>query len=524
MPATSEVMATAYRRCADGDLPGAEQACLQVLRAEPRHAPALHLLGVIANQGGRNDLAVEWIRQAIILNPNNPDAYFNLGVACRPLDRLDESIAAYRRALQLNPSFVSGHSNLIYTLHFHPAYDPSMVAEERQRWNLRFGEPLKRLILPNANERGMDRRLRIGYVSPDFRDHVVGRNLLPLFERHDPQRYEIFCYAGVMRPDQLTDKFRQRAQQWRSTVGVSDEELAGMIRRDGVDILVDLTQHMEGNRLSMFARKPAPIQVSFAGYPESTGLEAIEHRISDRFLEGGSADVRTGRKEQVHLIDSFWCYDPCGDDVEVNRLPALESGTITFGCLNNFCKVNERVLSLWARVLGKVADSRLVLLSRVGRHRQRTLEALERSGIEKQRVEILDFRPRREYLELYHRLDIVLDTFPYNGHTTSLDALWMGVPVVSLVGNTPVSRAGLSQLTNLGLPELAAHSESEYVSIAESLARNLPRLAELRSALRARMKNSVLMDAARFTRQVENAYREMWQAWRLGREIAKDEG
>jgi len=255
------------------------------------------------------------------------------------------------------------------------------------------------------------------------------------------------------------------------------------------------------------------VQVSFAGYPESAGLEAIEHRISDRHLERDPAGQETGRRERLSLLDSFWCYDPCGMEVNVNPLPAQETGAVTFGCLNNFCKVNEPVLRLWARVLGKVAGSSLLLLARVGSHRQRTLETLERAGVDARRVKFVENRARRDYLELYHRLDIVLDTFPYNGHTTSLDALWMGVPVVSLAGETPVSRAGLSQLTNLGLPELVARSETEFVNIADRLARDFPRLAQLRATLRGRMQTSVLMDAPRFTRQIEQAYRSMWERW-----------
>jgi len=367
--------------------------------------------------------------------------------------------------------------------------------------------------LPHANDCAVDRRLRIGYVSPVFLDEVVGRNLIPLFRRHDRRNFEILCYSGVARPDPLTAVFREHAHAWRSTVGVGDEALAEMIRSDGVDILVDLTQHMAGNRLPMFARQPAPVQVSFAGYPESTGLEAIGYRISDRHLEAGSKVEDNRRKEQVCLIDSFWCYDPCGAEVEAGPLPALENGTVTFGCLNNFSKVNERTLSLWARVLGRVTNSRLILLSGMGSQRERTLETLRKEGVERGRVEFVDFRPRRDYLELYRRLDIVLDTAPYNGHTTNLDALWMGAPVVSLAGKTPVSRAGLSQLTNIGLPELVAHSEEDFVRIAVELAGDLPRLAELRSTLRDRMQASVLMDAERFARQIEEAYREMWRGW-----------
>jgi predicted O-linked N-acetylglucosamine transferase (SPINDLY family) len=318
-----------------------------------------------------------------------------------------------------------------------------------------------------------------------------------------------------MLPDSVTARFRERADQWRSTIGVGDEALAAMIRRDGVDILVDLTQHLEGNRLPMFARQPAPVQVSFAGYPESAGLDAIEHRISDRYLEIHSSVDALGDKEHVHFIDSFWGYDPCGIELEVNRLPGSETGRVTFGSLGNFRKVNDRVLKVWARVLGGVTDSHMLIWCPAGSARERTLEILEREGVAAHRVEFVGQQPRPDYLALYHRLDIVLDTFPYNGHTTSLDALWMGVPVVSLAGSAPVSRAGLSQLSNLGLSELVAFSEEDYVRTAAELAADLSRLAELRSTLRPRMKASVLMDGPRFARNIEAAYRAMWTRWSL---------
>jgi len=497
-----------------GRLDEAVTAFHRALHLKPDHPEALNNLGNTLRERGQPDDAVAVIRRALELKPDYSDAHNNLGSALKDLCLLDEALAAYRRAIQLEPEHASAHSNLVFALHLHPGHNIRTIAEERHRWNRQFSHPLKRFILPHPIDPAVARPLRIGYVSPDFRDHVVGRNLLPLFRFHDRLNFEVLCYSGVAQPDQLTDEIRRHARQWRNAAGVEDETLAEMIRQDGVDILVDLTQHLAGNRLAVFARKPAPIQASFAGYPESTGLDAIEYRISDRHLEAGSANVGTGSKERVCLIDSFWCYDPCGEDVEVNGLPAGESGQITYGCLNNVCKVNEPVLGLWARVLGRVANSRLVLLSTVGSHRQRILETLGSEGVEAHRVEFVEYRPRREYLETYHRLDIVLDTAPYNGHTTSLDALWMGVPVVSLVGETPVSRAGVSQLTNLGLPELAAHSEEDYVRIAVELAGNLARLSELRSTLRSRMKASVLMDAPRFARNIEAAYRSMWEAWR----------
>jgi len=498
---------------AQGQFGEAVAAYRRALELIPNYPRAHNNLGNALRERGQVDEALAAYRRALELRPDYPEAHNNLGVALKDLGQLDEAIASFRRALQCDPGVASAHSGLIYTLHFHPRHNASSISEECGRWNRQFSEPVKHFILPHANNREPERRLRVGYVSPDFRAHVVGRYILPLFEHHTREQFEVLCYSGVLLPDWMTERFRTLAGGWRNTVGVSDARLAEMIREDGVDILVDLTQHMAGNRLPVFARKPAPVQVSFAGYPESTGVETIEYRISDRYLESGSADDETGRKEQVCLIDSFYCYDARGMEAEVNLLPALESGTVTFGCLNNFCKVNERVLSLWARVLGKVADSRLVISSPAGGHRPRIIEALEREGVAAPRVEFVGLRPLREYVELYHRLDVALDTFPYNGGVTTCDALWMGVPVVSLAGETPVSRAGLSLLSNLGLPELVAHSETDYVSIAESLAGNLPHLAGLRSTLSDRMRHSVLIDAPRFARSVEAAYRSMWRAW-----------
>ena len=503
-----------------GDLAEAIAAYLRALALKPNSYETHNNLGIALKDQDELDQAIAAFRRSIELKPDSPQALNNLGNALKDRGELDEAVTAFRRALQIKPDQPGVHSNLVFALHFHPGPRAGAIAEEHQRWNRQFSDPLRQFMLPRANDPAVaGRRLRIGYVSPDFRDHVVGRNLLPLFEHHDRQSFDILCYAGVSRPDKWTGAFQRRAQHWRSTVGIPDEALAGMIRQDGVDILVDLSQHTAGNRLPMFARQPAPVQVSFAGYPDSTGLQAIQYRISDRYLEPGALNDETAGGEHVLLIDSFWCYDPCGLEIEVNRLPTAESGGVTFGCLNAFSKVNEPVLRLWARVIKSVRDSRLILRTGMGSHRRRTLDTFEQEGVASHRVGFVEPHPRREYLALYHRLDIALDTAPYNGHTTSLDALWMGVPVVTLAGETPVSRAGLSQLTNLGLPELVAHSEAEYVAIAEALAQDHARLARLRSTLRDRMQNSVLMDAPRFARGVESAYRSMWRRARM-----KDEG
>jgi predicted O-linked N-acetylglucosamine transferase (SPINDLY family) len=357
----------------------------------------------------------------------------------------------------------------------------------------------------HPTSRDQNRRLRIGYVSPDFRQHVVGFNLQPLFEHHDHEQFEIFCYSDVVAPDTITRWFEKRADHWVDSHRLSDEQLAEQIRLDRIDLLVDLALHTRENRLLVFAEKPAPVQVSFAGYPGSTGVSAIQYRLSDPYL-----DPQPNGGDVVHLPHSFWCYQP-NEDVPVNPLPAGDAGIITFGCLNNFCKINASVLDLWARVMKQVQGSRLLLLARQGSHRRRTIDYLRQQGVDSDRVEFVSYAPRREYLMQYHRIDIGLDTFPYNGHTTSLDSLWMGVPVVTLCGELAVSRAGFSQLSNLGLRELVARSADEFVTIATALAADRNKLRQLRTELRPRMQQSPLMDAAGFARGIETGYGKLIQ-------------
>ena len=291
------------------------------------------------------------------------------------------------------------------------------------------------------------------------------------------------------------------------------QQVAERIRSDRIDILVDLALHTANNRLLVFARKPAPVQVTWLGYPGTTGLSAIDYRLTDPYLDPPGLFDAFYSEESIRLPDTFWCYDPLTDQPPVNALPALENGFITFGCLNNFCKVNDGCLALWAQVLQAVPQSRLLLLAPRGQAREHVLARLQQEGIAAPRVEFADRQPRLEYLKLYHRIDLGLDPLPYNGHTTSLDAFWMGVPTLTLVGKTVVGRAGWSQLCNLGLKELAAETPEQYVALAAELAADLPRLQELRGTLRQRMLRSPLMDANRFARHVEQAYRQMWRRW-----------
>jgi protein O-GlcNAc transferase len=505
-----------------GRLDAAIAACQQAIALNPNLPEAHNNLGNALRDNGQLDEAISAYRQTIALNPNLPETHSNLGSVLKDMGQLDEAIAAYRHAIALRPTYSEAHSNLVFAMQYHPRYDAEAIAEETRRWNRQYAEPLRSFIEVHHNDRQPDRLLRVGYVSADFRTHASAHFLIPLLKHHDRQQVEVYCYAQVVRPDAKTLQFQHHAAAWRNIVGISDEQVAAQIRQDRIDILVDLKLHTAENRLLVFARKPAPVQVTWLGNPGSTGLTTIDYRLSDPYLDppAVSAVEPPGMDESVYsertirLPETFWCYDPLdGRDIPVSPLPAQTSGIVTFGCLNNFCKINDDVLALWANVLRQVPNSRLLLLARPGSHRQRTLDRLQKDGIDPTRVEFISNQPHEKYLQTYHRIDIGLDTFPCNGHTTSLDSFWMGVPVVTLVGPRSFGRAGWCQLSNLGLTELAAQTPDQFARIAVQLANDFPRLQQLRSTLRPRMEQSPLMDAPKFARNMEAAYRQMWHTW-----------
>jgi len=496
-----------------GQLAEAVASLEQALLLKPDYAEAHLNLGNVFRAQSRLDDAIAAYRTALRLKPDLAGAQSNLGNVLKDQGWLDEAIAAYRTSLQLKPDAADTHSNLVLALRFHPGYDAEAIQQECRRWDQQHAEPLKRLIQPQSNDRDPERRLRIGYVSPDFYDHVVSFFTVPLLSHHDHRQCEIFCYADISRPDALTERLRGYADVWRNTVGLSDQQVADLVRSDQIDILVDLAMHMADNRLLVFARKPAPIQVAWLAYPGTTGLSTMDYRLTDPYLDPSGRFDAFYSEESIRLPDTFWCYDPLTDQPPVNALPALENGFITFGCLNNFCKVNDGCLALWAQVLRAVPQSRLLLLAPRGQRREHVLARFQQEGIVAPRVEFADKQPRLEYLKLYQRIDLGLDPLPYNGHTTTLDAFWMGVPTLTLLGQTVVGRAGWSQLCNLDLEEMAAETPEQYVALAARLAGDLPRLEELRGTLRQRMLRSPLMDANRFARHMEQAYRWMWHRW-----------
>ncbi|MGA3067510.1 MAG: tetratricopeptide repeat protein, partial [Tepidisphaeraceae bacterium] len=485
----------------------------KTVELDPELPEAHYNLGNALADNHQHDEAFAAFRQAISLRPNFTSAHNNLGNILAANGQLDDAFVHMRQALALNPDTDETYSNLVFLLHYHPAYDARAILAELRLWNQRYAEPLRKFIPIHSNDRNPDRRLRIGYVSPDFRNHCQSFFTLPLFRHHHHEWFEIYLYSGAIRPDEITGKIREHADVWRDTAGFSDQRLAEQIQQDRIDILVDLNMHMAKGRPTLFARKPAPIQVAWLAYPGSTGLAAMDYRLTDPHLDPPGQFDDCYAEKSIRLPETFWCYAPAKNPPDVNPLPALTSNHITFGCLNNFCKVNDQVLELWSAVMRRVPNSRLILLVPKGSARRRVEELFHRQQITPDRLELIDRTPREKYLLVYHRIDIGLDTFPYNGHTTSLDSLWMGVPVITLEGKTVVGRAGCSQLTNLNLPELIAKTSEEYIQIVANLAGDIPRLSHLRQTLRQRMQNSPLCDAEKFTLGVESAYRQMWLTW-----------
>ncbi|HUB23897.1 MAG TPA: tetratricopeptide repeat protein [Tepidisphaeraceae bacterium] len=492
-----------------GRLNDAVDSFQRAVQLSPDDANIYYNLGTALYKLNRPDEAIVALQRAVAICPGNLTPYNNLANALRSAGRLEEAIGILDRVLAMAPDDSAANSNRLYFLNFHPAYDTAALHREMKIWNDRVAAPLAKKIQPHGNDRSVDRRLRVGYLSPDFYRQAESHFTVPLLTSHDHAKFEIFCFAYPRTRDDVTERLRASADVWREMKDCGDEAFAERIRQDRIDILVDLTMHMGDNRLLVFAQKPAPIQVTWLAYPGSTGLAAMDYRLSDAWMDP-PGDNLPYAEETLRLNKCWCCYDPL---IELPFRQKRDPGPIRFASLNNPSKFNEATLVLWAELMRQVADSQLLLLCNSQSQAESIVAMMGRCGIDKARLRFMKPSPRWEYLERYNQIDIALDPLPYNGITTTCDALWMGVPVVSLAGRTAAGRAGLSILSVLGLPELAARDGAEFVRIAAALAHEERRLAELRSGLRAKMSQSPLMDAAGFARDVEAAYRMMWRKW-----------
>ena len=489
----------------------------QAIALKPNYAGAHSNLGNALRDKGQPDEAIAAFCRAIAIKPDFAEAHSNLGNAFKDTGRLDEAIASYRKAIALKPEATDLDSNLLLALNYQSDFDPAAIAEEHRRWNRLHAEPLRQFILPHPNDRNPDRRLRIGYVSPDFREHPVASFFESLLLSHNPDQAEVFCYANLARADAVTARLQGLVPHWRSVASMTDEQIADLIRKDRIDILVDLAGHTASNRLMVFARKPAPVQVTWLGYPNTTGLKTIDYRLTDAFADPPGITELFNSEHLIRLPRCAWCFRPVEPAPTVTAPPVETGNRITFGCFNAMPKINAPLLRLWSKILHAAPGSRLLLKNAALRRssaQQDVRNVLEAEGIASDRIELVGhFSELADHLACYGRVDIALDTFPYHGTTTTCEALWMGVPVVSMAGRTHASRVGVSLLSNIGLPELVAQTGEDYVKIAADLASDPSRLLHLRSTLRHRMETSPVMDAPQFARDVEDTYRQMWHQW-----------
>jgi predicted O-linked N-acetylglucosamine transferase (SPINDLY family) len=636
MPASTQTTADAIRLAFAHHLAGrpaeAEAICGAVLKQDPGHGGATHLLAVMAHAqkrlgpalelvwravaaapgaaGYRNTMGIilgdlrQWSEcfaafgEAIWLDPTSFEAHRNLGLALSKAGRLDDAVAPMsraaeirandpaiwmllaslhhgrldlpaaiecrRRALALRPGDIPAHSDLLVTLHYSPDYWAEQLFEEHLAWAKAHEEPVLRrensqgasgrpgvatrcdtasgvgIIGPHvvkpgsattiavAGDRAADRPLRVGYLSGDFRDHPMPRFLLPVLRGHDRTRLEVFCYSDVRRPDAQTARLRAHADGWRDISAMDDDAAAARIRADAIDVLVDLAGHLDNRRLLVFARRPAPVQASYIGYPNTTGMRSIQYRITDAFHDpAGPAFEPADRAGSAHplyteqlvrLPGCCWVYDP-GDSPlppDVNDSPAVATGRVTFAVFNRLIKVTPQMAGLWSDILRLVPGSRLAALDSAGAGEASLRHSLARLGLKDAEIVVYPRGTRAEYLARYGAVDIALDTFPYTGMTTTCDAMWMGVPTVTLAGQTHVSRTGVSLLSAVGLPELIATSSRQYIDVAAGLASDLPRLAALRASLRQQVQLSPLYFGQRLAEALEEAYRRMWREWCTG--------
>ena len=497
---------------AAGDPKKAVDHCRNAIRLQADVALAHTTLGIALQENGQTQQALQAFAEALRLNPDSSPARSNIGSVRLFEGRLDEAIEQYQLALRADAKSDAAMDNLLFALNYHPDLPATEIFAAYQRFDQTVAAPLQSSWRPFDNQRSTRRLLRIGYVSPDFRNHTVMLFLEPVLASHDAQAFEVFAYAELAAEDAVTARAKKLVAHWRNTKGLSDEALAALIRDDQIDILVDVAGHTAGNRLKVFARKPAPVSVSWMGYGYTTGLSAVDYYLTDPVaVPIGTEHLFSERPWRMRK--SSWVYRPGAGMGDVGPLPAVGCGHITFGTLTRPVRINHRVIRVWAEILKRTPGSSLVVDSKAYGDPD-TREALTMQfaacGVGRERLQIGYHSPP---WDLMRSVDISLDCFPHNSGTTLFESLYMGVPFVTLAGRPSVGRLGATILHGLGQAAWIAESEEQYVVIAVKLAQNWDGLAQVRASLRGQLQQSCLMDEGGFTRELEQVYRSMFEAW-----------
>lgn len=543
----TDLLETGWQLHSQGQLQEAESFYRQALTENPDHAAALCYLGMTLNDQGRLDDAVTAYSRSIELDPKLAAARNNLANTLALQGRLAEAVAGYNAAIRLQPDFAETYNGLgnvfarlgqldnclgalqraaklqpdspifdggfLASLAYSHRVSKGQLWSQYRRWVERHAGQIKPKER-HGNSRDLQRRLRVGYVSPDMsRLHPIAHFFLPALACHDHAQFEITIYADVVQPDTVTADFQRHADRWHSAVGLNDEQLAEKVQADEIDILVDLAGFTARNRLLMFARKPAPIQVTWLGCPNTTGMKAIDYRITDA-AQDPPGELDPGSEEPVRLSRGTACYVPRGGTPDVTPPPALSLGHITFGSFHRPVKINTDVIELWSRVLKAVPTARLLLFHHtyVDQSKQMLHRAFATQGIPAERITVRSERRPGGHLAEYRDVDISLDSFPFTGYTTACESVWMGVPYLTLPGDRPTARGGAWVDKAIGHPEWIAASSDNFVQIAAALAGNLPHLEWLRKELRNQAEQTI-GNAVAFTRELEAAYRTMWRKW-----------
>jgi predicted O-linked N-acetylglucosamine transferase (SPINDLY family) len=481
------------------------------------HVAALNDLGNTYKEMGKLTEALECFQRILEITSDFAEAYGNMALVLLLQGELDKAETSYRKCLQLKPDAVTQHSNLLLSMQYNPAHSDEQIFAEHCRWDMIHGSQRRNNPQLWENTPCCDRIINVGYVSPDFGRHPVGYFLESILASHDRGKVKVFCYSdrSVNEEDDLTLQIRAKANVWRSIENMPDEKVLDIIKSDGIDILVDLAGHTRKNRLTLFAMKAAPIQATWAGYVGTTGLAAMDYLISDERQSPLGAEALTV-ESIVRLPDCYVCYSPPEYAPEVAPLPALRNGYVTFGSFNNLSKITPHVVTFWARLLTMIPDSRLLLRTNaLGDQsvKNRYLHYFSQAGINGERILLEPALPHSELLAEYNLIDIALDPFPYSGGLTTLEALWMGVPVITLGGSRFCSRHSVSHLTAVGLEDMVTNSQDGYINVARMLAKNIDTLSEIRRTLRSTMEHSPLRDTSLFTRNLEVAFKKMWYQW-----------
>ena len=497
-----------------GKIDEAEKVARKAVELSPDYSTAHNNLGVTLHRRGLYSEAEACFRHAIELHNGYADALCNLGEVLKEQGRTTEAMKYYDEAWRLAPDEPDKGGNRLFAMCCLASMTPKNISDAHREW----GKPF--LLTPKEDFahrcKNSSRRLRIGYVSADFRRHSVAYFLEPIFENHDKSAFEIFSYANMTGSDELTNRFKGLSDHWRDVFGLDDQAMAAQVLADKIDILVDLSGHTRGGRLTVFASRPAPVQITYLGYPASTGLEQIDYRISDPWSDPPTLTENLHTEKLLRLNDGFLCYRPPEDAPDVGPLPLLESGHVTFGSFNNLAKLTPRMIKCWAKILRSVRGSQLRLKAKAlgdQMTRTRIFGAFAKQGIEEKRLELMPWITDSSPLAAYQGVDIALDTYPYHGTTTTMEALWMGVPVVTLAGNWHASRVGISILARANLDELIATTPSDYIKIATTLASSPNAIKNYRHRLRASVVAGGLTNGPRFTKKLEKVYRQAWKNW-----------